>query len=293
MNWRSHCPKCNNVLQALELIPIFSWIKNLWKCYYCKEKVSSIYPLLELSTWALFTFIWYFLIDFTLIAQTNTLEISKLLFWLTIWFISILYTYYDILFFEIHEWIMLSWIILWFIYLSIDTISSNSLLTSFSSIFLSLIIIGWLYTIMTKELDDKYDISIILASIWALYIYKIEFWINLSDISIFDWLLWALYIFIFFFIQIFISKWVWMWAWDLRIAIMVGLLLWTSLVFPWLMITYIAWSIIWITFVIYWKLKNKWTTLNAQIPFWPFLAIWFFVTIFYSNQLLNIMSMYF
>lgn len=293
MNGRSHCPKCNNILQALELIPVFSWIKNLWKCHYCKEKISSIYPLLELSTWLLFTFIWYFLIDYNLIVQTNLLEISKLIFWLTIWFITILYTFYDLLFLEIHEWIMLSWIVLWFIYLSIDTILNNSLLISSTSILLSLTIIWWLYAIMIKELKEIWDVLIILWSIWLLYIYKISFWIDLSDIQIIDWLLWALYIFIFFFIQILISRWAWMWGWDLRIAIMIGLLLWTGLVFPWLMITYMVWSIIWIAFVIYWKIKNKWTTLNAQIPFWPFLAIWFFLTIFYNIELLNIISMYF
>jgi leader peptidase (prepilin peptidase)/N-methyltransferase len=110
MNWRSHCPKCNNILHSLELIPIFSWIKNLWKCKYCKEKVSAIYPSLEISTWILFTLIWYFLIDFNLIVSLNWFEIFKLIFWLSIWFISIIYIFYDILFLEIHEWVLLTWI---------------------------------------------------------------------------------------------------------------------------------------------------------------------------------------
>jgi len=293
MNGRSHCPKCNNTLQALELIPIFSWLKNLWKCHYCKEKVSSIYPLLEISTWILFTLIWYFLIDYNLIINIDWIEISKLIFWLTIWFISILYTFYDLLFLEIHEWMMLSWIMLWFIFLSIETILNNSLLLSFSSIILSLFIIWWLYIIMIKELKEVWDVLIIWWIILLIYIYKISFWINLTDIQILDWTLWALSIFIFFFIQILISRWAWMWGWDLRIAIMIGLLLWTGLVFPWLMITYLVWSIIWITFVIYWKIKNKWTTLNAQVPFWPFLAIWFFITIFYNTELINLIKIYF
>ena len=293
LNWRSHCPKCNNVLGALELIPIFSWIKNLWKCYYCKEKISNIYPLLELSTWLLFALIWYFLIDLTQIYSLNIFEIIKLIFWLSIWFISIIYTFYDLLFLEIHDWIMLSWIILGIWILSFDTIFNNSLLISLSSIILSLTIIWWLYIIMLKELKEIYDVLIILWSIALLYIYKLIFWIDLTSIQIFDWIIWALSIFVFFFLQILISKWAWMWWGDLRIAIMIWLLLWTSLIFPALMITYMIWSIIWILFVIHWKIKKKWTTINAQIPFWPFLALGFFITIFYNTEILNIMSIYF
>jgi len=293
MNWRSHCPKCNNILEALELIPIFSWIKNLWKCHYCKEKISNIYPFLELSTWILFSLIWYFLIDYNLIYDLNIIEILKLLFWLSIWFITILYTFYDLLFLEIHDWIMLTWIVFWFFYLWLETFNNNSIFISITSIILSLTIISALYIIMIKELKEIWDILIIWAIILWLYLYKIIFWVNLTDIQIFDWLIWSLIIFIFFFLQIILSKWAWMGGWDLRIAIMIWLLLWTSLIFPWLMLTYIIWSIIWITFVIYWKIKNKWTTINAQIPFWPFLALWFFITIFYNNQILNIMSIYF
>jgi prepilin signal peptidase PulO-like enzyme (type II secretory pathway) len=293
LNGRSHCPKCNNILEALELIPIISWVKNLWKCHYCKEKISNIYPFLELSTWILFSLIWYFLIDYNLIYTLDLLEIWKLFFWLSIWFITILYTFYDLLFLEIHDWIMISWISLWIIFLSVNTILYNNLLISISSILLSITIIGWLYIIMLKELKEVYDVLIIILSIILLYLYKLIFWIDLTSIQVFNWVIWALSIFIFFFLQILISKWAWMWWWDLRIAIMIWLLLWTSLIFPALMLTYMIWSIIWIIFVIYWKINKKWTTINAQIPFWPFLALWFFITIFYNTEILNIMSIYF
>jgi prepilin signal peptidase PulO-like enzyme (type II secretory pathway) len=293
LNWRSHCPKCNNILEVLELIPIFSWLKNLWKCHYCKEKISNIYPLLELSTWILFALIWYFLIDYTQIYSLNIFEIIKLIFWLNIWFITILYTFYDLIFLEIHDWIMFSWIILALLLLSFNTILNNNLIISVSSILLSWTIIWWLYIIMLKELKEIYDILIILWSVLLLYIYKIIFWIDLTNIQIFNGIIWALLIFVFFFLQILVSRWAWMWWWDLRIAIMIGLLLWTSLIFPALMITYMIWSIIWILFIIYWKIMKKWTTINAQIPFWPFLALWFFITIFYNTEILNIMSIYF
>ena len=92
-NWRSHCSKCNTILKALDLVPVVSWVMNKARCKYCEEKVSHIYPLLEISTWLLFSFIWYFLIDFNLIINLDLLEITKLVFWLIIWFITICYTY--------------------------------------------------------------------------------------------------------------------------------------------------------------------------------------------------------
>lgn len=308
MNGRSHCPKCNTMLNALDLIPIFSWLINKATCKYCKERVSSIYPILELSTWLLFTLIWYFLIDYNLIFQLNWLEITKLIFWLSIWFISILYTYYDILFLEIHEWIMLTWI--WIILLAIwaQTIIPDFTLISIlpawidridwfwlwiSAIFISIIIIWLLYVIMLKELHELVDISLLLVAIIMLFWFKILTWVNLWDIAILDWITWVLIIFLFFFMQIVISRWAWMWWGDLRIAIMIWLILWISFSFSWLMLTYMVWSVIWIGFIIHNRLKNKWAKLNTQIPFWPFLAIWFFLTIFYSKEISNIMSIYF
>ena len=120
--WRSHCTKCNNILKCIDLIPIFSWLKNKWKCKYCKEKISSIYILLELSTWLLFALIWYFLLDYNLIFSLDFAEITKMIFWLSIWFITIVYTFYDILFLEVHDWVLLAWISIVILWLILQTI---------------------------------------------------------------------------------------------------------------------------------------------------------------------------
>ncbi len=64
---RSFCPKCKTTLRALDLIPIFSWIFLGRKCRYCKEKISFVYPFIELLTGVLFvmTYLKYgFTIDF-------------------------------------------------------------------------------------------------------------------------------------------------------------------------------------------------------------------------------------
>jgi prepilin signal peptidase PulO-like enzyme (type II secretory pathway) len=304
MSWRSHCTSCNNILKAFDLIPIFSWIKNKAKCSNCKAKVASIYPLLELTTWLLFAFIWYFLIDFELFANFNINEIMKLIFWLIIWFLTITYSFYDILFLEIHDWVLISWIALVLLVLILqiffpniiilDLISNNNndIILSIFAIIISLIIIWLLYLIMLKELDDWKDIWLLTISIWSLLLFKYFTGHDLSDFAILSSTVWALSIFLFFYIQILISKWQWMWWWDLRIGILVWLVLGISYSFAWLMLTYFVWSFIWICFVLYSRFKNSNTELNTAIPFWPFLAIWFFITIFYSNEILNLMNKY-
>ncbi len=51
---RSFCPKCDKQLTALELIPVISWVIQGRKCKGCKEPISFIYPLIELSVAILF-----------------------------------------------------------------------------------------------------------------------------------------------------------------------------------------------------------------------------------------------
>lgn len=51
---RSHCPKCNYLLKWYDLIPIVSFVIRGGKCAYCKEKISLIYPVIELFTGILF-----------------------------------------------------------------------------------------------------------------------------------------------------------------------------------------------------------------------------------------------
>lgn len=301
-SWRSHCPKCNTTLKFYDLIPIFSWLSTWWKCRYCKEKIPYIYPILELSTWTLFSLVWIFLIDVNLIFSWNISEIIRLIFWLSISFITILYIFYDILFLEIHEWIMLSWVIisiLWLIsndlFINIiphiwNTINNN--ITVFISIIFTIISIWFLYLIMLKELDIKYDVLIILSIITWLIAFK-YFWINLSSISILNWFTAAFAIFVFFYLQIVLSNWKALWWWDLRIWIMIWLLSWISLSFPAMMLTYIVWSIISIMIIIYQKFIQKNKEILNVVPFWPFLWIWFLLTILFQNHILNIIEIYF
>ena len=56
---RSHCPKCNHVLKAGELIPVISYIIQGGRCRKCKAKISVFYPMIELFTGLLFSISYY------------------------------------------------------------------------------------------------------------------------------------------------------------------------------------------------------------------------------------------
>lgn len=45
---RSYCPNCKHELDALDLVPIFSYLGLRGKCRYCKSKISILYPLIEI-----------------------------------------------------------------------------------------------------------------------------------------------------------------------------------------------------------------------------------------------------
>lgn len=50
---RSHCPRCSRPIQWYDNIPVLSYLVLRGRCRHCHEKISIIYPLVELLTSAL------------------------------------------------------------------------------------------------------------------------------------------------------------------------------------------------------------------------------------------------
>ncbi|MCJ7459114.1 MAG: prepilin peptidase [candidate division Zixibacteria bacterium] len=57
----SHCPKCGNKIRTYDNIPILSYILLRGKCRFCKERISLIYPAVELWSGLIFLslYLWY------------------------------------------------------------------------------------------------------------------------------------------------------------------------------------------------------------------------------------------
>lgn len=57
---RSSCPKCKNLIAWYDNIPLASYMVLGGKCRYCKEKISPVYPIIELLTGISFVVLFYF-----------------------------------------------------------------------------------------------------------------------------------------------------------------------------------------------------------------------------------------
>lgn len=91
---RSKCPKCAHKLATIDLIPLVSYISTKFKCRYCKEPIALIYPFLELFMGIGF---------FVTAVLTGISNIPLLIFNLFIAFIFIVLSFYDILFREVPD----------------------------------------------------------------------------------------------------------------------------------------------------------------------------------------------
>jgi len=55
---RSRCPKCKKELKSYDLVPVLSFFILKGRCRYCKEKISSFYPTIEILTGLLFALLY-------------------------------------------------------------------------------------------------------------------------------------------------------------------------------------------------------------------------------------------
>lgn len=46
---RSKCPHCDHTLAWFDLLPVLSWLMVRGKCRYCRQPISALYPVLELT----------------------------------------------------------------------------------------------------------------------------------------------------------------------------------------------------------------------------------------------------
>jgi prepilin signal peptidase PulO-like enzyme (type II secretory pathway) len=299
VNGRSHCKTCERDLSGWELIPLISWVIQGGKCKGCRKKISAVYPFLELTMGLLFVQVGYFLIDSNLIFSWEIFEWLRMFFFLSIMFLTVIYVFYDILYLEIPESILLAanigtfWILVlhtfwWNIipYLPVWSFSLWEVLLCFS-------IIWALYYVCIAGLRELYDCIIVAISILILGGYTYFIHPNFQDSALLSWTLAALGIYTSFFLQIVISKGRWMWAWDLRIGILMWLLVGTSFAFPAWMLTYLIGSIIGIVLIIISKVRyGLKADFQHQVPFGPFLAAWYLSILFFYPNISKFIAWY-
>ena len=300
MAGRSHCKTCERNLSALELIPIFSWLLQSGKCRGCKQSISGMYPILELATGILFVAAWYFLIDPSLIFSGDIFEWSRMIFFMWMMFLTIIYVFYDILYLEIPESVLLLaniWVF-WALALQWYGHSIIPYLPTWGWDIMTLALCAWiisaLYYVMIAGLREVYDCLIVLACLTIIWAYMYFWDVSIVSSALLSGTVAALGVFISFFLQIVLSGGRAMWAGDLRIAILMWLLVGAALAFPAWMICYVVGSIVGIFLIIKFKINSGLqSSFNHQIPFGPFIASGYLAVLLFAPQIQSLLQGYF
>lgn len=114
---RSECPSCHHPLGILDLFPVLSYMGLRGKCRYCQAKIPPYHFLLELSMAAGFVVVAMMLVDMDAIILGSLSELATMAFLLVAMFITVVFTAYDLMYWEIPDEFMLPFLILTFLLL--------------------------------------------------------------------------------------------------------------------------------------------------------------------------------
>lgn len=266
---RSECPQCHHKLSMWNLVPIFSYLFQKWKCSYCNTDIPRRYLYLEIASWLLFLSLW------TLInTYYNFWILVSLAIILTWWFIL---SVYDLFYKEVEDKVVIPFLVILVSILFYQDINNVNLISLYNleqilqfniiSSLLSLLVICILYYTIFSEIHFVFlFIAIILSAINFL-----SFWPS----YLFFASIWSLVFFIFFYLQILVTKWRWVGGGDLRVWIILWVLYWFFTI-HWIFATYMI-SLIFAVIIIIVKRKFRW----IEIPFLPLLFLAYFILLCY------------
>ncbi|MEP6710563.1 MAG: prepilin peptidase [Candidatus Saccharibacteria bacterium] len=138
---RSRCLSCGHQLAWFDLLPMVSWISTGGKCRYCKKKIGSFEPLIELGTAAFFV-IFYLLWPQPL---TSPPEITQFVLWLIGGVMLIILLTYDLKWFLLPNRVMFPLIVVAVIYSGIKLTQADDLQAALISLGGAVLILSGLY----------------------------------------------------------------------------------------------------------------------------------------------------
>lgn len=137
----SHCANCNRELKAYELIPVISYLVLGGKCRGCKQKISFIYPLIELITGFIFLGMY---INFGI--SINTFK------YIILFSILLIASVIDIKTKEVYFSVSLTGFLFGIIFSIIEIINGKPIIEGVLSILIPLVIVGIIY-LLAKRFD--------------------------------------------------------------------------------------------------------------------------------------------
>lgn len=295
LNGRSHCGKCNHPLNWKNLFPLFSFLFQKWKCSHCHEKIPFVYPLLELTMAGMFIWVGFFLSDVSLLFSfPDVHEWLNLGVQLVLAFCTVVFVFYDILYMEIPEEILLIANIVAFLYLFFLGYQSQDFSPA-EIAFLTLFwggILAWFYYIVLEEKEDTADLVLLWWLGFLFIVLSAIFGSMVLSFPLINGIVTSYIVFCFFFIQYYISSGAWIGWGDFRIAILMGLMLGLSHLMVGFFATYISGSVVWIGWVVYKYFQTNKLNQNMKIPFWPFLAFGIYFSLFFRETIKSLLNHY-
>lgn len=277
---RSECPNCHHILWARDLFPLLSYLSTQGRCRYCKKNIDIFYPVCEVMMGIIFMLITISIYN----AGVWVLSFEHIL-WLILWGITGLYILYDIRHMEIPD----QWIIPG-IYLSLIVlfISPYSLILGedIFHTFHTWTGIWYDHLLWAVILYTFFYIQILIPGI--IFLMKHKNWKSIWELCV-SYFIFPFSLLISPFIkntqmkdEIEIPTWI---GWgDLRVAIFIGLTLGTFHGIFAIWVAYMIWGLIWITALVYGHFTKK--KIASRIAFWPFLGIWWIISILLYDLLL-------
>ena len=114
---RSYCIWCNKTLTVWQLVPLFWWLFQWWKCFRCKSNIPVWYLLFEMMMWWVFMLVAFSLPWFSMDALlTMWVGWQPLLFWILLAWSGVAIIAADFLRYELNVWFWLFamiWIVAW------------------------------------------------------------------------------------------------------------------------------------------------------------------------------------
>jgi len=268
LNGRSFCPNCKNILKALDLVPVFSFLFLRGKCRYCKQKISWQYFLAEISLGIIWGFVAFYLFQ-----SLATVYWPVFLFYLFVITILFVIALYDFLYLEVPS--VFTFPFIFFLIISLFFPFTPAFLDGilgavvlFVFFYLQILIPYFIYSFKKKK--------------WSLFleVLVLPFWFLLQVISVYRW-------------NFDLDEdeddtpkdlVEWVGFGDLRIAVIMGLLLGFKFSLIALFVAYILGALIGVIILI--KTKKKRNTMALG----PFLVLGTFLTLFFGA---NIMDLYY
>lgn len=282
---RSECPHCKKTLSFIELFPIFSWIIQWGRCRGCKTKIPLFYPFSELLMGSIFVCMWY-------VSNSFGYTFEDIFFWIFLFwgFTTWVYILYDIRYTEIPDQMMIPAILINLIVLCLWLPYHTLTLEFFDS---------FTYPQSTIGIQDHLIGAILIYSFFYLQIFIP--WIMFLIRKKLYRKIWELIFLFFAFPYIWIRELMdrevishdktteeiptWIGAGDLRIALFIGLTLWTIHSISSVMFAYIIGSVVWIGIIVFDRYKWR-KNISHQIAFGPFLWIGWIVSLIFHSEII-------